>query len=510
MAAGIGSVWRIRPGGSNNNGGGYNPFIPTSGAATGTHGSWTTSGGVTTFTDATAAAFTSGMTNSSIFINGVGTFKATFVSSTQITIQTMPPWLPQNSGGGNYNWTIGSGIDYSQQDAAQLTQSNPANTSTSTTTLTDTGASFTAALIGNAIRVAGTGITTTYTFINAVPSSTTLTLQTSPGTTGTSVSYNIGGAWADHANAASTGFVVPGNTIYFLGGASPSYGSPDYSLTFITPPNGNATAGYVTFEGDPATPTTNGFGGYPLIKTITSGTFLYNSVYVAAKNLFGFAGIANSHGFIGPATSNGSNFPAKIKNVVFDQNGYDMGLLSNTDGSAFLLNCEVFSSAAKRTTNANYGIGAGQYTARTVGCNVHDTIGPGVIVDVSGSIMDTIIAKSGADSLTIGSNSSVSTQVKNCTIDGGAGHGVVVQTQAALASLEMVNCIISNHTTAGKFAITVSAGTQATNDQVKGIVDYQTLYNNAGNYNAISPGAHDTVLSSDPYVGQSTQDYTLA
>src|SRR5271170_1972719 len=102
-----------------------------------------------------------------------------------------------NTNGGGYDPGIASaGTDWSQQNAAHL--SNIGTVSTATVTLTDTGASFTAAdLIGNAIRVAGTGITTTFTFITAVPTSTTLTLQTSPGTTGTSVTYNIGGGWAD-------------------------------------------------------------------------------------------------------------------------------------------------------------------------------------------------------------------------------------------------------------------------------------------------------------------------
>ena len=151
-----------------------------------------------------------------------------------------------------------------------------------------------------------------------------------------------------------------------------------------------------------------------------------------------------------------------------------------------------------------------------VGNNFHDCIGPGIIVGttaVNVEVTNNIIAKNGGDGFTYNSNDAavpVALLFSNNTIDGNSGHGIVLSTQAALNQIVCFNNIISNHTTAGKYGITVGAGTQAANDRVKMFFDYNTLYNNAGNYNAISPGAHDTVLSSDPYVGQSTENYTLA
>jgi hypothetical protein len=221
MAATANAVWRVRPSGSNTNGGGFDCSL--SSAATGTHGTFTG----TTFTDSTAAAFSAGMVGSSIAITTTGGgfdgqyLITAFINSSNITLGTGNPGAPLLT---NLTWTVGSGTDYSQQNAAQLSQSAPANTSTATTTLTDTGAAFTSALIGNAIRVSGTGITTTITFITAVPSGTTLTLQTSPGTTGTTVSYNIGGAWADFwTNTTTTApTIVSGNTVYILGSGIPN------------------------------------------------------------------------------------------------------------------------------------------------------------------------------------------------------------------------------------------------------------------------------------------------
>src|SRR5271155_4196987 len=151
MAVNATAVWRARPSGVNTNGGGFDCSI--SSAATGTNGTWVTAAGTTTFTDATAAAFTSGMAGSAINILGVGqVLILTYVSSTQITVTTFAlPFAPPNSLGTSvYSWTVGSGQDYSQQNSAQ--SSNIGTCSTATTTLTDTGASFGAGLIGNAIR----------------------------------------------------------------------------------------------------------------------------------------------------------------------------------------------------------------------------------------------------------------------------------------------------------------------------------------------------------------------
>ena len=85
MAVNATAVWRVRPSGSNTNGGGFDCAI--SPAATGTAGSWATSAGTTTFTDTTAAAFTSGMVGSAINILGLGQVSIlSRVSASAITI----------------------------------------------------------------------------------------------------------------------------------------------------------------------------------------------------------------------------------------------------------------------------------------------------------------------------------------------------------------------------------------------------------------------------------------
>ena len=58
--------------------------------------------------------------------------------------------------------------------------------------------------------------------------------------------------------------------------------------------------------------------------------------------------------------------------------------------------------------------------------------------------------------------------------------------------------------------MTCDAGTTAQNDRVKQFIDYNVFYNNTTDVNAISYGAHDTHGGSNPYVGQSAENYTLA
>jgi hypothetical protein len=110
MAVNSTAIWRARPSGSNTNGGGYDPGI--SGAATdysqqnsaqasGTHGSGVAS---TTFTDATAAAFTAAMVGNAINISGQGFYFITaFTNASNVVVDRA---LGTFSGA---SWSIGGG-----------------------------------------------------------------------------------------------------------------------------------------------------------------------------------------------------------------------------------------------------------------------------------------------------------------------------------------------------------------------------------------------------------------
>lgn len=427
-----------------------------------------------------------------------------------------------NNGGGYDAGIASAGTDYSQQNAAQVTQSG-GTVSTATVTLTDTGAAFTSALIGNGIRVSGTGITTTYTYITAVPTGTTLTLQTSPGTTGTSVTYSIGGGWATiHTNTTSTGPLVAGNTCYILGTGTPSpssYGAPDYTLSAVWAPKtgtlGGSSDGFITFANDPNTPGYKAFpdttGGMPLIM-MTGATA---SIEPAMNQLIGlwiFADSAYSNVRMIDFSAIGG--PAVIKGCVLDQNAKDLYCLFMYETT--VLGCEVFSSAGGSGTSSGiYVFGGANLPNYILSCNVHDCVGNGVELASTGTIcilQNSIIAKCGGDGIKDAATAATSNfrVVSGCTIDGNTGHGINVTSSDGIAkNKQILNNIISNHTTGGKSGITVP-GTTAQNDRNKFFVDFNVYYNNATDLTGISYGPHDTHGGSNPYVSQSTENYALA
>ena len=495
MAANATAVWRVRPSGSNTNGGGYDCSI--SSGATGTNGSFTG----TTFTDA-AALFTSGMVGRSINITGVGQYLITaFINSSNITLGSGNPGVVLSGG---MAWTVGSGQDYSQQNGAQVSQLSTANTSTVTTTLTDTGAAFTLALIGNGIWVSGTSITTTFTYITAVPSGTTLTLQTSPGAAGTAVSYNIGGGWADFWTNTITAAaaLVPGNTIYILGSGTPNPSSYtyDYTAPNFTSVFGNATAGSINYINDPGTPgykaPPDTTGGMPCIKCNGNSGITMN--YNRLIGLWGVAGAASKQ----MALNSGGSTSTGVLGCVFDQLSFNAVTAFNN--LFFAIGCEVFSS--------NGGTGGSSYPVNcnvVIGCNIHDINGGGLTFTASGAIIsDCIIAKNQLCGIKSFGGFAL---IKNNTIDGNLLHGIEIQTQAVLAVTSIMNNIISNHTVAGKFGTIVDAGTVTQNDSMtQGIVDYNVYYNNNADLSGIGYSEHDTHGGSNPYVGQTTENYTLA
>jgi hypothetical protein len=415
-----------------------------------------------------------------------------------------------NNNGAGYDLGIASaGTDFSQQNAAQVTQSG-GTVSTVTTTLTDTGASFTSALIGNGIRVSGTGLTTTYTFITAVPSGTTLTLQTSPGATGSSVTYSIGGAWADWwTNSQSTGFLVPGNIVYILGTATPNPSSYAVDYTFnhasVTLAAGS-TAGKIAFLNDPLTPgyksppdTTGGMPTTKFTGVPGGGAPFAAGDYIRVQGLW-FIGNNNFQNF---SIFDHVNYHSYL-GCVLDQLGDFMGLTLVTGGS-FIGGCEIFSSIAAATG------GASPIELRTgcvaIGCNIHDANSPGITITTGGAaVINCIVAKcTGVGIQTTTSDVTIT----NCTIDGNSGNGIDVSGLTA-ARMFILNNIITNHTVGGTFGLSIGSGTAAQNDKSQSFVDYNTYYNNTTDTSNIGYGAHDTHGGSNPYVGQSTENYSLA
>lgn len=414
-----------------------------------------------------------------------------------------------NANGGGYDSaSYPGGTDYSQQNAAQASGTH--GTASGTTAFSDTVASaFTAAMVGNALYLTGAGLTTGWYFVTAYTSATAVTLDRSPGT-GTVGTWTLGGGWADFWTNPTNGAapVVPGNTLYILGTTIPNKASYHYDYDasggYQGFPSGNWT-GFIRYLADPAS-TSYGAGGYPTVKTL--GLLWYTGDFSYIAGLW-FVGSSGSYGSYGLVAVN--NF--EIIGCVLDQYGYDICLCGTTKGVGFnIIGNEVFSSVSG-AAGSQYAIrGSLNYSGQGFICgnNIHDTIGNGIYASDSGSttVDSNIIAKVAGDALYVSSPTYGTMVIKNNTIDAPKGHGIVL-TQGGLETAACYNNIISNVTQSGKYAMTVTAGTSAANKLLRGFTDYNTFYNNTTNYNAISAGAHDTALSTDPYVSSATEDYTL-
>jgi len=126
------------------------------------------------------------------------------------------------NGGGYYNRNPGTSVDYSQQNAAQLSLTDLACVTT-TTTLTSATGGFTAAMAGNVIKItSGTNFIAGWYEITAYTNTNTVTLDRTPvtGSNGSSGVGKVGGGIALGSDTIDNEFwvqVVAGNTIYVTG-----------------------------------------------------------------------------------------------------------------------------------------------------------------------------------------------------------------------------------------------------------------------------------------------------
>lgn len=121
------------------------------------------------------------------------------------------------NGGGYANLDPGTSVDYSDQNAAQLTINDGATAGIGNTTLTSAGGGFTAAMVGNVIQLlTGTNLLDGWYQITAFTNGNTVTLDRAPddGVGGVSgADGKVGGA-IDILTDAFLEQCVAGNTVY--------------------------------------------------------------------------------------------------------------------------------------------------------------------------------------------------------------------------------------------------------------------------------------------------------
>lgn len=337
-------------------------------------------------------------------------------------------------------------------------------------------------------------------------------MDRSPGT-GTGATWNLGGGWADFWTNGAT--PVNANTIYVLGSGVPNPSAYTYDYTISSAKTiTSAVTNFITVANDPNTPgyksDPDTTGGMPTVRmNFSSGSG--SAAIIDVNNAFGYKGIW----FVGSTNcAAGDNLLQNTEflfGCVLDQFGIDINLVLMNKSIDFLwlAGNEFFSSvAASGGVNHAINFGSGSHFSSIIGNNIHDCVGDGLSLGGAStfSINSNTIAKNGGSGINAGSIARLSTVINN-TIDGNANHGIVFGTATTGANTQVLNNIISNHSTAGAYGIKGASGTPQNGSC---FIDYNVYYNNTSDLNNLNYGPHDTHGGSNPYVGQSTENYTLA
>ncbi len=410
--------------------------------------------------------------------------------------------------GGGYDSTIsGAGTNYCDQDATQLSLTDLATPGAGSTTLTSATGGFTAAMIGNCIRIAsGTNFQTGYYFVTACTDTNTVTLDRTPtsGAAGSSGVGKLGGAHATIVNYTNYDGglgapliatpLVAGNTINIRGAGTDDPAVADYTHTgygYWQAPSGDLTSGCITFKG---------YNGRPLIDV--GSLLLHATTYWRVENIkFRW----NDAAF--PANSlMSSGF--SYKNCIFDQNGYDVtGIVASVVVDCWFKNSGSTAAGTYPAINQSAG-----YGSVTMGNYINGWRGYGILNSYIGTVINNIIVNcksttKGAVEVTYVGGTSHCQDVINNTINGNASDGIKVLDVNALQNSVIYNNIISNN---GGYGLNYSVGSTVLNDRTVGLApDYNDFYNNtSGARNNISAGSNDLAL--DPqYTNSSGGNYAI-
>lgn len=404
------------------------------------------------------------------------------------------------NGGGFDSLVSGAGTNYADQDSPQLSLTDFATSGAGSTTLTSATGGFTAAMIGNAIRIAsGTNFQTGYYVVTAYTDTNTVTVDRTPtsGGAGSGGTGRLGGAFAMPGPSLSTTATITsplaaGHTINIRGAGTDNPSTVDYTqATYQQYAAGNQTAGYIRWVG---------YNGRPYLET-TDGYLIYNASYHSVENLKVRPGSAPSftagmiHGLGVSAT-----------NCIFEANGKD---ISGIQGVPY--DCSFINSGST-TAGIYYAISLHSYAGYCSGNFIKNWRGGGITSNgaVMGNIHHNLIigCKGTTPSaiLSTGAAATYNVTIVNNTIYNCAGDAIRCAASTDIQVTQIMNNIIANNTGAG---VNYAVNTAAVNDRMVRIRSNRNCY--YGNGNTIlngSLGPNDVTL--DPqFVATGSDNFAI-
>lgn len=422
------------------------------------------------------------------------------------------------NGGGFDSTVTNAGTNYCDQDAAQLSLTDITTAGASATIGSVTGG-FTAAMIGNVLRLAsGTNFTPDYYVVTAVASANAATLDrvcsTGVGSAGVG---RIGGAHAhikSYATSSGSGAnnpllatpLIGGNTINIRGGGTldPGVSDYDFSTDYWNFPSGDNTNGSLKITG---------YNGRPRIST--RGLLIFSGDYIWVRNISFYQS--------DPTWTTHCTFDqntVSYYNCIFDVAGNDaqvaqFGNGSNNSGS--MLCCELRNTGGGALGGSNFGVKFNHGGGLLYGTWIHGLRSMGVLATgcygaLHNCLINGNLGDGYKDDETDGS-APIPMIVMNTTFNANGGHGMNFAADA-LNNMTIINNIISNHVGASKFGINFADTYKLNTQKYKYLFGFNDYFGNTTNFNTVSSVVTWTInpVSDGPLVGDLTLDpgYTNA
>ena len=425
-----------------------------------------------------------------------------FAAISNATVWEIRPTVGSDTNGGAFV-AGAAGTDYSQQNAKNTVGNNISTTDavgTGIATITSATASFTSAIVGNIIYLTGTGVTTGWYQVVTFTNSTTIVLDSSPGTF-TLATMNIGGAMATVSAAVAAG--VLSNTFWIRGSSGAYTATSALSLTFLNSNGPMIFNGYGTTRGD----------GVQAVWTTST-----NSIHLVA---FGGGGPTNyifrSIKFTNTALTplDGIHALSSTVSVVTVQNCYFSGFRYAINGnyavdyqfSLLLLDgVEITTSSSDGVINSANTVVTESYIHGNTGYGINITFfqGQGGLV-----LRRTVLQSNGASGAIIDngvtSQSQVYVDAANSAFVSNTADGLLVSNSHAVTAppMQVINSIFSGNHGWG-INLTGGGGFYAWGD-----FRTNAYYNNTSGTitGGILPGIGDVSLSASPF--NSSTDFGL-
>ena len=418
--------------------------------------------------------------------------------------------------GGGYDAALG-GVDYSQQNAAQVAYTDLVIDATTNTKCTSAATPFTSNHIGNIINITGgTGFTVQRVQVVSVAAAVA-TCDKSLGTlSSTGGTGNLGGALINPVDADAV--YAPGNVIYVESG---SYAAHTSTKTFTA--DGSVGVGNISYIGYPS-------GGSRTDQDITEASM---PVFTSATNS------------VAIFTTNNANF-LRFRNfkITHTAGTRGVGFANATAGTVngpMLINC-VFDGCLWA---ADYGTGGGATAAQHLlwqSCTIRNGTAGGLRVNGSNTcvfIDSCYITACAGPGISFGTTTvGLVFQATNCVIagqTGASGHGLYCICTTATTQTYHVRLIgnsiynnaqhgirfdlttsrpstlvVSNNVIVSNAARGISCATAGIIDGSQAVVRCNAFYNNSsGDRQNFATGEGDVTLSGNPFTNAGSADYSL-